>query len=159
MTDEVLRDLIATLRDPVWQGVGAIAGVLAVLLYLYVERQKLLSPPIRRAIAAVIGGGVLGLFLVIPLVMAYFGRLTGARFIRGFVGELAGMCLGGAVGFAVIYLMGQLLLWTPLAPFISGVHDIVNEGEWPIFLSLAVCIATMLWLALVFLPGVGVQLF
>ena len=48
------------LSSPIWQGIGAIAGVFALLCYIYVERERVFPSQTRRVLFATLEGSAVG---------------------------------------------------------------------------------------------------
>lgn len=125
------------LRDPVWQGLGAIIGILTLILYLIVERHKIFPSQTRKAILAVIGG--FGFGLPMAMIMAMFMAST----VLGWTGVLLGSALVTAAFLGIIYLLHE----TPLRPLLEEMTHTADEG-WGQVIALITALVTMMWLGL-----------
>lgn len=98
-------DTVQVLRDPIWQGIGAIVAILALLLFIYVEREKLFQSPLVKLLIfilakflfivkwAIVLGLIVDIFLVMFLIQLYEVPYTLLR-VGGYpVRELAVMML------------------------------------------------------------------
>lgn len=121
------------LSHPSWSGIGAIAGLAAVLLVVWLERVKLFPERLREFIGAVVGGLLLGMVgFALCLVGGWLGADLADALIKGSSGPMRTILEWVAPWINLLALLATpivvLVAYAKLKEYIVGPQEIKPPG-------------------------------